>query len=93
MTTITIDSSDVGVVIRATLTFTDFDPTGAAASLVYTSLQGGVETREMAFDGVSIATYTIAAGDFVQGYYSAQVQVRKNGVQVSSEVFQIAVLV
>lgn len=91
MTQITIDSQDVGVLLEATLTFTSFDPTGGTAELLFTGLAKPQERRDMSFDGISVASYTIAEGDFKPGYYTAQVQVTKGSVKVSSEQFQIAV--
>lgn len=92
MNKITFASTDVGLIIRATITFVDFDPTGAACHLSYTNLGGQIQTRPMVFDGVSIATYTIQAGDFDTGYYTAAVQAVKGAVIVNSDRFQIAVL-
>lgn len=92
MTTITLDTHDVGIVIRATITFVAFDPTGAACYLGFTNLGGRTELRPMTFDGVSVATYTTQAGDFATGYYTAFVRAIKGGVQIDSELFQIAVI-
>lgn len=91
MNHITINRNDVGVVIRATLTFVDFDPTDATAALLFTGLALPPEARAMDFDGVSIATYTIRAGDFLPRPYLAQVKIAKGGVVIDSEQFQILV--
>lgn len=91
MTTITFDSNDVGVIIRATITFIDFDPAGATCQLGYTNLGGRTQYRPMVFNGVSVATYTVEAGDFAPGYYTAFVRATKGAVQIDSERFQIAV--
>jgi len=91
MKQITFDSQDAGVIIRATLTFTDFDPAGATAVLMYKGLVQAERRVPMAFDGVSVATYTIQDGDFSAGFYAAQVQVTNGPVSVSSETFQIQV--
>lgn len=91
MIQINIDSQDVGVILETTLNFTSFDPSGGTAELLFSALAKPQERRPMTFDGVSVATYTIEAGDFKSGYYIAQVQVTKGSVKVSSEQFQIAV--
>ena len=91
MSTITFANDDVGLIIRATITFVAFDPTGAACVLGFTNLGGRSQEREMVFDGASIATYTVQEGDFKPGYYTGIVRAIKGAVRLESERFQIVV--
>jgi hypothetical protein len=45
----------------------------------------------MSLDG-NIASYTVVADEFEDGFYAAQVRVTKDGVTVCSETFTLVVL-
>ena len=40
----------------------------------------------------NVASYTVVAGEFENGYYDSHVRVTKDGVTVCSESFDLAVL-
>jgi len=84
------NADDAGIVIEATLSFTDFDPAGATAALATTLLGDEAPPRDMDLSG-AVATYEVAAGDFKAGYHIAEVRVTKAGVTVTSEEFLIVV--
>lgn len=86
---ITLNQRDVGVVIEATLVFTDFDPTGAEAILQQPIF--GKPGRQMTLVG-NVASYMTVANDFDPGYLDAQIFVRKNDVTIASEIFTIIVV-
>ena len=81
-----MSAEDSGIAINATLTFTDFDPTGATFELDVR----GQAPRAMEFYA-GVATYVTVPGDFVPGYYYASVRATNGGVSVSSEVFMLVV--
>jgi hypothetical protein len=85
---VNISQHDVGIVLECTLTFTDFDLTGASAALYVGS--GSDRGRAMSLVG-TVASYTVQANDFEPGYFDAQVRVTKDDVTVASEVFTLIV--
>ena len=87
MQTLTLDSESYGIQINATLTFTDFDPTGGAAALEVIHQP----ERSMSLVG-AVASYVTTEDDFQPGKYVALVVVTKTGVRVASERFQLKVL-
>lgn len=84
--TVAISANDVGVTLECTLTFTDFDPSGASARLYV----GHDPSRAMTLSG-PVATYVVGAHDLKQGYWPSRVSVTKNGVTVTSEPFTLVV--
>ena len=87
-----ISAGAVGVVLKFALIFTHFDPAGASAKLWIAEPHGFglIPLRDMTLVG-AMASYTVQAGEFENGFYDAQVRVSKNGVTVSSETFTLAV--
>jgi hypothetical protein len=89
MKRLVLDSQGYGIEITATLTYTDFDPSGGTAALQVISQP----ERSMALDAPGlVATYTTVPNDFTRGRYVALVEVTKSGVRVPSERFQLEVL-
>jgi hypothetical protein len=95
MKTLQISTHDVGITLQATLTFADFDPTGATAVLHVAEPRGRgrIPPRDMSLVG-NVASYTVPANidgaGFDPGYYASTIRVTKGAVTVTSEDFLLA---
>jgi hypothetical protein len=89
MKRLVLDSQGYGINITATLTFTNFDPSGGTALFEVIDQP----ERAMTLDGPGlVATYTTVPNEFRRGRYVALVSVTKGPVRVPSERFQLEVL-
>jgi hypothetical protein len=92
-------TSDVGVVLEATIDLGDFDATDATAELwaVPFPNQPGAAAdegpRAMDLPGpyYDVASYTTVADDFTAGNWLCQVRLTKGGVVLNTELFRLVV--